>query len=215
MALLGSRLVTCEERYPDSAGVEGATPSVVVVVVDRDAEAWRPRLAEAFPSGEANSGASAIRLEVIDRATAETIERLEAAGLIQSCVRGTRRLPSMDTRAAVQLTDEEKARAAEWRRQAAKRLKLTQFLLAEEMAGEAADALRESVRLLGCAFAVEEHAAALPQTPAAALAAPLGFRWGKAAALLQPFVSGVESALGPPIDTMTRALESAVPGRAG
>jgi hypothetical protein len=180
------------------------------VVVDRDAEAWRPRLVETFPSDNATPGVSPIRLEVIDRATAEALERLEAAGLIQSRVCGTRHLHPLGARAAASLNDEEKARAADWRRQSARKLKLARILLAEEMAGEATDALHESIRLLGCAFAVEMRATALPQTPVAALAAPLRFRWGNAAVPLQAFVSASDSAPPSLLDMTTRALESAI-----
>lgn len=207
-ALLGGRLVSCEERFPDAGEAGGAAPSVVVVVVDRDAEAWRPRLTETFSNADPGAESSPARLEVIDRATAQALERLQAAGLIQSRVRATRHLHPADERATAPLTKEEEARAADWRGQAARKLKLSRILLAEEMPGEAADALRESVRLLGCAFAVEMRTA-LPQTPVAAMTPPLHFRWGKAAALLQPLVSGNETPLSPLVDIVTHALEAA------
>ena len=134
------------------------------------------------------------RLEVLDRATVQALERLEAAGIIRSCVRATRHLQPTGAAAAVPLTDEEKSRVADFRRQAAKKLKLAKILLAEDLAEEATDALRESARLAGAAFAVEEHAA-IPATLAAALAPPLSYRWGAAAAAkLTALVTGADAA---------------------
>ncbi|MBM3854310.1 MAG: DEAD/DEAH box helicase, partial [Verrucomicrobia bacterium] len=82
-ALLGTRLVACQERYP-----EADQPCVVVVTVEHDAESWRPRLeelhAELFAAAQP---AGSVRLEVLDRATVLALERLEAAGIIQSRAR--------------------------------------------------------------------------------------------------------------------------------
>ncbi|MGH7943926.1 MAG: DEAD/DEAH box helicase [Opitutaceae bacterium] len=211
-ALLGSRLVSCQERYPDD-GDAAAQPPVLVLVVDRDAEAWQPRLAELQAGllaggGDAGRGGangdsrSALRLEVLDRATAQALERLEAAGLIHSCVRATRHLHPAGPAAGTLLTDEEKTRAADLRRQAAKKLKLAKILLAEELDDDARDALRESIRLGGCAFAVEERAMQMPATVAAAFAPPLSYRWGEAAAKLEPIASGGASPLAPLIEAV-------------
>jgi hypothetical protein len=126
-ALLGSRLVACQERFPDHA-----SHSVLIVTVDRDADAWQPRLAEL--QAEMFSGADPlcpVHLEVLDRATMKALERLEAAGLIHSRVRATRHLYPNGEDAITPLTDEEKSRAADFRRQAAKKLKLAKILLAE------------------------------------------------------------------------------------
>jgi hypothetical protein len=210
-ALLGARLITCQERYPE--GDESAAAPVLVAVIDRDAEAWRPRLAELqaelfATGGDSGQAAPAVRLEVIDRATAQALERLEAAGLIYSRVRATRHLHPTGTTSVAALTDEEKARASDFRRQAAKKLKLARILFAEEMADEAAGALREAVRLAGGAFAVEERVTTIPATPAAALAPPLSYRWGEAAAQLQPLLSGSELALAALFEAMSRVLDA-------
>ena len=77
---LQQTFVRCEERYP----AEGAH-SVLVVVVDRNAAQWREQLnslhQEFFGHGKTDPLAP-VRLEVVDRATDEAIERLVAAGLI-------------------------------------------------------------------------------------------------------------------------------------
>ncbi len=204
-ALLGSRLVACQERYPDADA-----PRVVVVTVDRDAEAWQPRLAElhaALFSGDAPSGP--VRLEVLDRATVQALERLEAAGIIRSCVRATRHLHPAGATAVAPLTDEEKARAADFRRQAAKKLKLAKILLAEDLAEEAVAALQAAARLAGCAFAVEERSAEMPATLGAALAPPLSYRWAEAAAKLRPLAEGATVASAEIVAGLSAVLEKA------
>ena len=107
------------------------------------------------------------------------------------------------------LTDEEKIRAAEFRRQASRKLKLAKILLAEELPDEAIMALRESARLAGCALAVEARAPDLPATLTAALAPPLSYRWGAAAAQLQALATGADVvAPGTLIDAVSRALST-------
>ena len=113
------------------------------------------------------------------------LERLEAAGIIRSCVRATRHLHPTGAPATSPLSDEEKACATDFRRQAAKELKLAKILLAEDLAEEGGEALRDSVRLIGCAFAVEERMTEKPATLIAALAPPLSYRWGEAVAKLR------------------------------
>ena len=202
-ALLGTRLVACQERYPDADA-----PRVVVVTVDRDAEAWQPRLAELHAAlfvGEDPMGPT--RLEVLDRATVQALERLEAAGIIRSCVRAIRHLQPVGAAAVAPLNDEEKIRVADFRRQAAKKLKLAKILLAEDLADEAMAALGESARLAGCAFAVEGRATALPADLAAALAPPLSFRWGAVAVKLGALVTGAGAAPTELIAELSSVLE--------
>jgi hypothetical protein len=200
-ALLGARLVACQERYPEDDGA--GAPPILVVVVDREAEAWQPRLAELHTqvcaAGEAGRtpAAGGPRLEVIDRATVQALERLEAMGLIRSRVRATRQLQPAAAATAAPLTDEEKARAADLRRQAAKKLKLGKILL------------REAARLAGCAFAVEERVATPPATLGAALAPPLSFRWGETVAILQPLEKGEPAEPAAVVAALSRALEPA------
>ncbi len=194
-ALLGTRLVSCVERYP-----EGTVARVVVVTVDRDAEAWQPRLAELHTALFAGGDPLCpTQLEVLDRATVQALERLEAAGIIRSAVRATRHLHPTGPATAAALTDEEKARAADFRRQAAKKLKLAKILLAEDLPEEALEALGASARLAGSAFAVEERLATMPADLAAALAPPLSHRWGAAAGMVRALG---EATITPPAGTI-------------
>ena len=180
--LLGDRLAACEERYP-----EDGPHSVLVVVVDRDAETLRPRIErlheELFGVGKSDPLAP-VQLEVIDRATAEALERLSRAGLLHLSIRATRHLhPTPDARPAG-LSDEEKARCANLRAQAARKLKMARILHAEDLVDEARVALLDAVPLLGRALAVE-HRLPAPEDLRDALTGPLAPHWGDAASLLR------------------------------
>jgi superfamily II DNA or RNA helicase len=85
---LGAALVACEERFPR----EGAH-SVLYVVVETQAAACLPRLEALHKElcGELETAAP-VRLEVLDRATHEALERLIAAGLVTSVCRASRPL---------------------------------------------------------------------------------------------------------------------------
>lgn len=218
-AILGARLVACEERYPDLGEVTSSSGTtkpnapgepVLVVIVDRDAEAWQARLAvlhaDLFPDAAKERSNGAPQLEVIDRATAQAIERLQAADLIQSRLRATRHLhPSGETTpaGAFALTAAEQARAASLRAQAAKRLKLARFLLSEDMREEAVAALREAARSIACAQAVEQRAGGEPATLAEALSAPHSRHWGEAIAVVRLIIADT-----PDTEALTAVLET-------
>jgi hypothetical protein len=205
-ALLGSRLVDCVERYPDT---DDSVPPVLLVTVDRDAEAWQPRLA--LLQAELFAGAQAApRLEVLDRATVQALERLEAAGLVVSRVRATRHLQPAAAAAMPPLSDEEKARATTFRQQAAKKLKLARILAAEDLADESVDALREAARLGGCAFAVEERVAKMPSTLREAIAPPLDRRWGEARAGMCALAENTGPAAPNLLEALRLAIEPAM-----
>ncbi|MGH8732852.1 MAG: DEAD/DEAH box helicase, partial [Burkholderiales bacterium] len=151
---LGQALVRCEEEYP----LEGEH-SVVVVVVERDAERRRPEL-EALHREIAGPGKgdplAPLRLEVMDRHMAETLERLAKAGLLQRTTRGSRPLlgdaAATAPRAALSEAEREKARVH--RGQAERRLKMSRVLGAADLAAESRQALLEAVQALASALAV-------------------------------------------------------------
>jgi hypothetical protein len=100
--------IPCEERFPD-----GASNSVLVVVVDRDAATWGERLKPAYEKlfGNRPSGSPEdLRLEVIDRSTEDAIRRLCESGLLQARIRATRHLHPKGDTALLALSDEECAR---------------------------------------------------------------------------------------------------------
>ncbi len=92
---INGALLRCEERYPNDA-----PHSVLYVVVERDAAQYREQLnalhAEYFGPGQWDPLAP-VRLEVIDRATDEALQRLIEAGLLAKTTRATRPLWPADT----------------------------------------------------------------------------------------------------------------------
>jgi hypothetical protein len=193
-------LVRCEERYP-----QAGPHSVLVVVVDRDAANWSGKLAtlhaELFGPGKADPLAP-VRLEVIDRATDETIQRLIATGLISRTTRAIRPLVlGGDPAEASPLSAEEQAKVTAFRDRATRKLKMAGVLGAGGFEDEARQAVLETIHNLACALAVENR---LPEPPALpdALQAPLSCLWGEALPTLRTFVENSGSPWKPVADSL-------------
>ena len=204
---LGAVMVGCEERYPK----EGAH-SVLVVVVERDAADWREKLAalhqEYFGPGQSDPLAP-VQLEVLDRATHETLERLIAAGLITSATRASRSLfPQGDAAVPPPLSDQEKAKAEEHRAHAARKLKMARLLGEGEMTDETREVLLETIRLLGRAFAVENR---LPEPTELndVLLPPLSHVWKDSVVLLRNFVADAAQTWQPVLQSLSGRVRSA------
>jgi hypothetical protein len=199
--LIGSRLVACEERYPE----EGAH-SVILVVVDGEVQHCKERLAavhdELFGKGTMDP-LSPVRLQVIDRETFDALQQLSEAGLIQSTIRTTRQLYPLPENHAEALTEAEKRKAAGLRQKAGRKLKMARVLSTGELDEEAREALMDAVPLLGQALAVENRLPE-PQEARDALSAPLAPLWGAALESLCKFVEQPEA----PIIPTLEALES-------
>ena len=182
-SLLGKNLAACEERYP-----EEAPHTVLVAIVERDAAQWKPRIeqlhAELFSTQDP---LFPVRLEVLDRATVETMQRLAEAGIVQITHRATRHLYPMDN-ARSPLGAEELARVQACRERAARKLKMARLLQAEKMDEEAREALLAAVLETGRALAIESRLPE-PPNPVAALAPPLSHAWGNAHATLAAILS--------------------------
>ena len=184
---INGALVRCEERYP----AQGAH-SVLYVVVERDASLWRERLAslhgEFFGVGQIDPLAP-VQLEVIDRATEEALQRLQAAGLITGAVRASRPLfPEAEAESAPPpLSEAERARAKSFRGEGERKLKMARLLGDGEMAEECRVALLAAILPLARALAVENR---LPEPAelADALLPPLGTCWKEALTGLRAFV---------------------------
>ena len=181
---INGALVRCEERYPN----EGPH-SVLYVVVDRDAPQWREKLnslhEDYFGAGQWDP-LTPMRLEVIDRATDEALQRLIDAGLLSRTTRASR--PLWPAESAEQtpppLSEAERAKAAAHRQQAARKLKMARLLGDGGLDEEARAALLEVVHPLGCALAIENR---LPEPANAeqALLPPLSTCWKGALASLR------------------------------
>ncbi len=190
--LLKGALVNCEERYPAEA-----PHSVVVLVVERDAAAWRDKLAplhnELFGPGQADPLAPT-RFEVIDRATDEAIQRLIEAGLLTRNSRAARPLLASDAPGPVSLSAEEKARAEAHRAQAARKLKTARVLATSDLAEEARAPMREGILAAARALAVENR---LPEPSSAedSLRAPYAFLWKSRAEEIRAFLTDAHAGL--------------------
>jgi hypothetical protein len=199
---LGTSLVACEERFPR----EGAH-SVLYVVVEGQAALHRPRL-EALHAelcAEVESVAP-VRLEVLDRATHEALERLIASGLIAPVSRAARPLhPLGETPAS--LNAQELAKAQAHRDVAARKLKMSRLLAGGGLADEARTPLLDAALALARALAVE---ARLPEpgTLDEALLPPLAGAWGAHIPTFREFHAQPAADLQPAAEAVAKLLET-------
>jgi len=191
---LNGALIRCEEQYP----LEGSH-SVLLVVVDRDSPHWRERLQGLHQELFGNSDPlSPTYLEVVDRDTADALERLVKTGLIERTMRGSRPLledgAGRDARTA--LSDEEKQKAAGHRAQAARRLKMSRVLSTAELVTESRQALLEALHALGLALAVENR---LPEPKGIQdlLAPSMAWCWGETASVLKESLASDQASYEP------------------
>ena len=185
---INGALLRCEERYPNDA-----SHSVLYVVVERDAAQYREQLnalhAEYFGPGQWDPLAP-VRLEVIDRATDEALQRLIEAGLLSKTTRATRPLwPADSTETAPPpLTPAELEKISAHRQRAARKLKMARVLRDAGLSEEARAALLDAVPPLGCALALQ-HRFPEPASLDDALLPPLSPCWKDALPLLRAFTS--------------------------
>ena len=204
---LGGALVSCEERYP----VQGPH-SVIVAVVDRDADVWRQKLAplhEELFGKDRSDPLAPVKLEVIDRATAEAMQRLIEAGLIGSAVRATRGLypEAEDGNGVPALSDEERQKASALRAQSSRKFKMARLLAGGDLVDEARQALLEAVLFMGRALAVENRLTE-PAEVNEATALPAAICWKGALPAVRGFVSAPEQELAPVLGELGKMLEA-------
>jgi hypothetical protein len=199
---INGALVRCEERYP------GEGPhSVIYVVVDKEAASHQIRLAslheELFGKGRWDP-LSPVRLEVVDRATDEALQRLIEAGLFARATRAIRPLWPSEVVAGspVQLTPAELEKAAAHRQQAARKIKMARLLGGGELEDEAKAALRDAMQPLGIVLAIENR---LPEPTAfeQLLLPPLAAYWKDSLPMLRDFAGGAAT----PWKTVAECLE--------
>ncbi len=200
---LGAALVRCEERYPAQG-----EHSVLCVVVDREAALWRDHLAvlqeEYFGPGQSDPLAP-VRLEVIDRATDEALQRLIDAGVLARTTRAVRPLSpnAAPETAPPPLTDTERVKAAGCRQQSERKLKMARLLASGDLHEEARIAILDAILPLGCALAIENRLPE-PANPEDALLAPLSLCWKEALPALRAFVTEPAQPCPPVIEAMSR-----------
>ena len=211
--LLNGALVSCEERFPARGEA-----SVLLMVVEADPDAWREKLGPLerryFAEGRSGEPPPAVRLEVVDRATAELLRRLAEAGVVSPSVRASRVLfPFAAGADAAPLSPQEQHRARTARDAHARKLKMARVLAAEEMVEEARGAVTSAICELGRALAIE-HRLPEPANARGALAPPLDAFWPDGEGLLGTLrgfladenapVQPIIAALGQPAETGTR-----------
>jgi hypothetical protein len=200
---LSGALLRCEERYPNDG-----PHSVIYVVVERDAPRSRDQLAslhdEFFGPGRSDPLAP-VRLEVVDRATDEALQRLIEAGLLARTMRAARPLwpqePAQAGPPPLSPAEQEKLEAQ--RQIAARKLKMARVLDQAGLDQEARAALLEGLLPLGCALALENR---LPQ-PAALkdlLLPPLSPCWREALSLLRDFSANPDHPSQPVIEALEK-----------
>jgi superfamily II DNA or RNA helicase len=205
---LGSALLRCEEHYPQ----EGSH-SVLVTVVERDAPIWQERLRaayeELFGNGQTDPLAP-VQFEVIDRATADALQRLVEAGLVARSTRAIRSLhPASEVIDPSTLTSEEQEKIRQHRQQAARKMKMARLLVGGGLAEEAREPLSAAILSLGRALASEQRLVE-PEQASAALAPPLAHRWGTHLSVLRGFLCSDEK----PVDGVLTAVETLLPSPA-
>jgi len=183
---INGALVRCEERYPN----EGHH-SVLYVVVDRDAPQWREQLRALhegyFGPGEADPLAP-VRMEVVDRATDEALQRLIEAGLLAKTSRATRPLwsPAGLESGPPPLSLDEQTKLAGHRQLAGRKLKMARVVAEAGLEEDARAPLLEAILALSRAHAVEQR---LPEPALVneAMLPPLSPCWKQALPLLRQF----------------------------
>jgi len=199
---INGAFVRCEERYPNDG-----PHSVLFVVVDRDAAQWREKLGtlheEYFGPGQCDPLAP-VRLEVIDRATDEALQRLIELGLVSRTTRATRPLWPAETAesAPPPLSEVERQKAAALRQQAGRKLKMARLLGEGELGEEARSALLEAMLPLGRALAIESR---LPEPTEwnEVFLPPLAHQWREALTPLRLFASETTAPWKPALDCLS------------
>ena len=180
---INGALVRCEERYPN----DGAH-SVLYIVVENDAKQCHANLAalhdEYFGPGQWDPLAP-VRLEVIDRTTEESVQRLIDAGLVARTTRAIRPLWPEEAAAPAQ-SEAERAKAAAHRQKAARKLKMAGLLGEAGLLEEARAALLDAIHPMACALALE-HRLPEPGNLEQSLLAPVSICWNAALAPLRQF----------------------------
>jgi hypothetical protein len=199
---INGALLRCEERYPNDA-----PHSVLYVVVERDAAQCREQLNslhdEYFGPGQWDPLAP-VRLEVIDRATDEALQRLIDAGLLAKTTRASRPLwPGEPAEATPPpLSPAEQEKLAAHRQLAARKLKMARVLCEAALNEEARASLLEAVPPLGCALALQ-YRLPEPTSHSEALLPPLSTCWKDALGLLRQFVADAAHPCQPVLEALT------------
>jgi superfamily II DNA or RNA helicase len=202
---LKGRIVACEEHFP----LDGAH-STLVVVVDRNAQEISEGIQEVhaglFGPGKSDPLAP-VTLDIIDRATYDTLSRLEELGLIKRTVRATRVIPAHEATAAA-LTEENKRRIEELKATAGRRLKAARALLGADLADEARSPALDAALSIGKIAAIRNgfpHPESLEQL----MAPPWVLTWNGVGAKLKKVIEDPAYHCGEVVEHLHAALTTA------
>lgn len=205
---MNGSLVRCEERYPDRGH-----HSVLYVVVDGEREKWEKDLRglhrNHFGPGHGDPLAP-VRLEVVDRATDVALQRLIEAGLLAATSHATRPLFSAEGLSCgiLPLSDEEQQKAAQYRRIAARKLKMARVVLQAGLEEDVRVPLLDAILALGRAFAVEQRLPE-PNLVHEALLPPISPSWDGSLPLLREFSIESTHPGAPVLEMLSRLLPDA------
>jgi len=193
---LGRSMVRCEEQFP-----ENAEHSVIVVVVDRDVATYSPCVQRFHEELFKDTDPLApTRLEVLDRATHEALERLIQLGVVTRNVRAARPLfPAVASASAPALSAEQLAQASAHRTAATRKLKMAALLHEGGLEEEAVQCALDSVLPAARALAIERRVPE-PTTNADTIRPPTASVFGEHIAALRAFLESPSS------QTLTAAL---------
>ncbi|WP_395745622.1 DEAD/DEAH box helicase [Prosthecobacter sp.] len=177
MRLLGTHLISCEERF--AAQEPGST---ITIIVDHDAAQWRPRLEALHQKLFADQAADEpTRLLVLDRATVDALEAMQAAGLVQRSERASRPLDGImagptTTNANAGLSDLQKQQIADLLPKLEHRHKVAKALLAAELYEDVLSPLSAAL-LQACSILAVKQRLPLPTEEAATILRPWFELW--------------------------------------
>jgi len=146
--IVGTHLVHCEEVILPGQ----STPVVVAVLRNRERQADLEVIHR-----EIDWRGNTPALHLLDETTWSAIQQLVASGLLTLNTRATRPLSGTAAQARPALTAEQLQRIQDLRAFAAKQEKVAQFLVAEELADDAAVHQKAAVKALAQASAIENH----------------------------------------------------------
>ena len=179
---------------------------VLVAVVDQVTPRIQGQLesllGEFYPG--VGAGAAAPRLELLDRAASEMIERLISAGLLQPTARFSRPWPlgnGLDK--SPPLSEEDCRRAATWRERCRHVVRRGRVLGQAGFADEARESVNEALHAIGRALAIEKRLPD-PESMAALRESDYKFLWGSEGDMVQGFLQNSEVSWEPLVVVLER-----------
>ena len=201
----GDNLVRCEERYPKEGDHS------VILVVANQAVQHQSSIQDIFRKcldEDQRRQGDQTRLEVIDHATAEALDRLEKAGLIAPTYRSNRPLmpgAQVQEEQKPSLTASELKAIKENREGAERKLKMARVLGDAELVEEARPPLLEAAYSIMKALSISRRKE-VPEDLRESLKPPFSFHWGESLQDLKGFIENENADLQPVGDALARCL---------